>query len=245
MPRYKLTIEYDGAPFMGWQWQDHGPSVQGVIEAAVAKLNGEPVEVYGAGRTDSGVHALAQVAHVDLVKDLRSDKVRDALNFHIADQPVSILSAESVSDDFHARFDAIERSYLYRLIDRRPKLALDKGRVWRIPQKLDADLMHQAAQVFIGEHDFTTFRDMQCQAKSPIKTLDHIAIRRAGEEIHVDLKARSFLHKQVRSLVGTLAEVGRGQWGIRDVTRALEAKDRTACGPVAPAEGLYLTQVKY
>ncbi|MGB0905981.1 MAG: tRNA pseudouridine(38-40) synthase TruA [Maricaulaceae bacterium] len=245
MPRYKLTIEYDGAPYQGWQWQDHGPSVQGALEAAAEKLNGEFTEVYGAGRTDSGVHALGQVAHVDLVKDLRADRVRDAMNFHLMKETVSILDSELVEDEFHARFDARERSYLYRIIDRRPKLALDKGRVWRLPVKLDADAMHAAAQSLVGEHDFSTFRDTQCQAKSPIKTMDEITVLRAGAEIHVHLRARSFLHKQVRSIVGTLADVGRGHRPISFVNKALKAKDRKSCGQVAPAEGLYLVRVDY
>lgn len=245
MPRYKLTIEYDGAPYQGWQWQDHGPSVQGALEAAAQGLNGEPTLVYGAGRTDSGVHALAQVAHMDLVKDIREDKVRDALNFHLGDHPVSILKAEAVDDDFHARFSAKERSYLYRIVDRRPKLALERGRVWRVPYKIDADLMHQAAQSLVGKHDFTSFRDTQCQAKSPVKTLDELSVLRAAGEVHIHVRATSFLHKQVRSMAGTLVEVGRGKWTPHQVGKALAAKDRKACGPVAPPDGLYLVKVAY
>ncbi len=246
MPRYKLTIEYDGAPYQGWQWQDHGPSVQGVLEAAGAKLNkNNPVEVYGSGRTDSGVHALAQVAHMDLDKELRVDKLRDAMNFHMVSEPVTVLSAELMPDDWHARFDATERQYLYRIMDRRMKLALDRGRVWRIPVKLNDDAMHDAAQILIGKHDFSTFRDTQCQAKSPIKTIDEITVLRAGAEVHCHFRARSFLHKQVRSIVGSLAEVGMGKWDEEDMKVALEAKDRTACGPVAPPDGLYLTKVSY
>lgn len=246
MPRYKLIIEYDGAPYQGWQWQDHGPSVQGALEAAGAKLNkNKPTEVYGSGRTDSGVHALGQVAHMDLAADIREDKLRDAMNFHLADEPVTVLAAETMPDDWHARFDAIERRYLYRLIDRRMKLSLDRGRVWRIPVRLDAETMHAAAQVLIGKHDFSTFRDTQCQAKSPVKTIDEITVLRAGAEVHCHFRARSFLHKQVRSIVGSLAEVGMGKWGVADMKDALEAKDRTACGPVAPPDGLYLTSVKY
>ncbi len=245
MPRYKLTIEYDGAPFCGWQWQDDQPSVQGAMEAAVEAINGAFSEVYGSGRTDSGVHALGQIAHTDLDKDMRADKVRDALNFHLKSHPVTVLNAEKVDPEFHARFDATERRYQYRLIDRRPKLALDRGRVWRIPQKLDADLMHEAAQIWVGQHDFTTFRDTQCQAKSPIKTIDEITVLRAGAEIHVHLRARSFLHKQVRSFVGTLVEVGRGAWRVKDVKTALDKKHRTACGPVSPPDGLYLMSVHY
>lgn len=245
MPRYKLTIEYDGGPYQGWQWQDHGPSVQGALEEAVEKLNGEPALVYGAGRTDSGVHALAQVAHVDLVKDLRADKVRDALNYHLGEHPISILDAELVDDEFHARFSAIERTYLYRIVDRRPKLALDIGRVWRVPYRVDADAMHAAAQSLVGKHDFSTFRDTQCQSNSPVKTLDELTVLRAGSEVHIHVRAPSFLHKQVRSMAGTLVEVGRGKWPIQQVKKALAAKSRTACGPVAPPDGLYLTQVIY
>ncbi len=245
MLRYKLTIEYDGGPYQGWQWQDHGPSVQGAIEAAAETLNGEPTLVYGAGRTDSGVHALAQVAHIDLVKPLRADKVRDALNYHLGDHPISILDAQEVGEDFHARFSAVERTYLYRIVDRRPKLALDIGRVWRVPYRIDADTMHMAAQVLVGKHDFSTFRDTQCQSKSPVKTLEQMTVLRAGGEVHIHVRAPSFLHKQVRSMVGTLVEVGRGKWTIRNVEKALAAKTRTACGPVSPPDGLYLTQVIY
>ena len=246
MPRYKLTIEYDGAPYQGWQWQDHGPSVQGVLEAAGAKLNkGEAVVVYGSGRTDSGVHALAQIAHMDLAAEIRPDKLRDAMNFHMVKEPVTVLDAQIMPDEWHARFDAIERRYLYRIIDRRMKLSLDRGRVWRIPVKLDAEAMHHAAQVLVGKHDFTTFRDTQCQAKSPIKTVDEITVLRAGAEVHCHFRARSFLHKQVRSFVGSLAEVGMGKWDAEDMQAALGAKARTECGPVAPPDGLYLTQVVY
>ena len=246
MPRYKLTIEYDGAPFMGWQVQKHGPSVQGALQDAAAKINGgAPVTVQGAGRTDAGVHALGQAAHLDLEKDLRSDKVRDALNFHLGENPISILEAETVDAEFHARFDAVERSYVYRILDRRPRLALDRGRVWRIPVKLDAPAMHRAAQALIGEHDYTTFRDTNCQAKSPIRSVDEITVERVDTEVHIYVRARSFLHRQVRSFAGCLAEVGRGYWDEGQVKLALEARDRTACGPVAPAEGLYLLDVIY
>lgn len=230
---------------MGWQWQDHGPSVQGAIEAAVAKLDGGDREVYGSGRTDSGVHALAQVAHVDLVKDLREDKVRDAINFHLGEHPISILSAERVDDEFHARFDARERRYLFRILDRRPRLALDRGRVWRVPVKLDADAMDYAAQVLVGKHDFTTFRDTACQAKSPEKTLDMARVSRVGDEVHCEFSARSFLHKQVRSMVGSLVEVGLGKWNRADMKAVLDARDRTQCGPVSPPDGLYLISIAY
>ena len=245
MPRYKLTIEYDGGPYHGWQLQDNVPSVQGAMEEAVEGLNGEPALVYGSGRTDAGVHALAQIAHVDLVKDIRDDKVRDALNYHLGDHPISVLRAERASDDFHARFDAQERRYLYRIVDRRARLALEKGRVWRVPYKIDVDAMHAAAQELVGKHDFTTFRDTQCQSKTPVKTIDEITVLRAGEEVHIHIRALSFLHKQVRSITGTLNEVGRGNWDKHDVIDALAAKDRTACGPVAPSDGLYLVSISY
>lgn len=245
MSRFKLTIEYDGAPFMGWQRQKDQPSVQGALETAAAAIDGAPVDVYGSGRTDSGVHALAQIAHLDFTKDLRADKVRDALNFHLGELPITVLDAESVDDEFHARFDATAREYLYRIIDRRPKLALDKGRVWRIPVKMDADAMHEAAQELVGKHDFTSFRDKQCQSKSPVKTLSELSVSRAADEIHIRAKAPSFLHKQIRSITGTLADVGLGKMTKRDVAEALAACDRTACGPVAPPDGLYLVRVRY
>ena len=234
------------APYMGWQWQNHGPSVQGVLENAGKKLNrNEPVEVYGSGRTDSGVHALGQIAHMDLKKEYRTDKIRDAMNFHMADDPVTILKAEMVPDEWHARFDATEREYLYRVIDRRMKLSLDKGRLWRIPVKLNVELMHKAAQHLVGQHDFTTFRDTQCQAKSPTKTIDRITIAREEKEIHFYFRARSFLHKQVRSMVGTLVEVGLEKLNPESIKEILESRDRTKCGPVAPPDGLYLKSVKY
>lgn len=245
MARFKLTIEYDGGPFQGWQRQDHAPTVQGAMEAAAERLNGSHTTVYGSGRTDSGVHGLAQIAHVDFEKPLRADQVRDALNFHLKEHPISVLSAEAVDDEFHARFDAIERQYLYRIVDRRARLALDRGRVWRVPVRLDVDAMHDAAQVLVGQHDFTTFRDGQCQAKSPVKTLDEITVLRAGHEIHLHYRARSFLHKQVRSFTGSLVEVGMGKWDTEDMQMALEAKKRTECGPVSPPDGLYLVKVLY
>ena len=245
MPRYKLTLEYDGAPYQGWQRQPQVPTVQAALETAAAKLNSEPTVVYGAGRTDSGVHALAAVAHLDLIKPLRANKVRDGLNFHLQGELISVHEAEEMAPDWHARFDARERRYLYRIIDRRAKLALDAGRVWRLPVKLDADAMHAAAQSLVGTHDFTTFRDIQCQAKSPIKTLDEITILRAGAEIHAHLCARSFLHKQVRSIVGTLVDIGRGHRTIDFAQKALDARDRKACGQVAPPDGLYLVSVHY
>jgi len=245
MTRYKLTIEYNGGPYFGWQRQKDQPSVQQAIEEACKSLDGKLPTLFGAGRTDSGVHALGQVAHVDLVKGIREDKVRDGLNYHLADHPITILDAQVVSDEFHARFNAISRTYLYRVIDRRPKLALDKGRVWRLPVKLDADMMHHAAGGLLGEHDFTTFRDKRCQSKSPVKTLDELAVTRIGAEIHIHAKARSFLHRQIRSITGTLVEVGMGKLNAKDVADALASRDRTACSPVAPPDGLYLMAVGY
>jgi tRNA pseudouridine38-40 synthase len=245
MPRYKLTLEYDGGPFVGWQRQDNGPSVQAALEAAAEALDGAPVEVSGAGRTDAGVHALGQVAHLDLHKDLRADTVRDALNHHLRPHPIAIVDATEAAPDFHARFDAIARTYLYRIVDRRPPLTLDLGRAWRTPQALDADAMHAAARHLVGKHDFTTFRDALCQADSPVKTLDSIGVSRVGAEVQVLCRARSFLHRQVRSMVGSLVEVGRGRWATGEIAKILAAKDRAACGPVAPPDGLYLVKVEY
>ncbi len=245
MPRYKLTIEYDGGPFVGWQRQDNGPSVQGALENAVVALCGVFCHVQGAGRTDAGVHALGQVAHLDLPKTYGEGTVRDALNAHLGDHPIAVLTAEQVDDGFHARFDASMRRYLYRIIDRRPPLALERGRAWRTPYSLNAEIMHSGAQALVGQHDFTTFRDAQCQADSPVKTLDAIAVSRVGEEVQVTCAARSFLHRQVRSFVGSLVEVGRGKWGPGHIGSALAARDRSACGPVAPPDGLYLVSVAY
>jgi tRNA pseudouridine38-40 synthase len=245
MPRYKLTIEYDGTPFSGWQIQDNGPSVQGALADAIAAFCGERVSVNGAGRTDAGVHARGQVAHVDLGKAWDAETVRDALNAHLRPHPVAVLEAEIAADDFDARFSATKRHYLYRLISRRSDLALDRNRVWRLPRPLDAQAMRDAAQRLVGHHDFTTFRAAECQAKSPVKTLDRLDVLRVGEEIHVEASARSFLHHQVRSMVGSLVQVGDGKWTADDMSRILAACDRTLCGPVAPAEGLYLMQVDY
>ncbi len=245
MPRYKITIEYDGRPYAGWQRQDNAPSVQESLERAAERLDGAPVLVYGAGRTDSGVHALAQVAHLDLTKDLSTDKVRDAINFHLKPDPIAVIEVEPVSEAFHARFSATQRHYLYRMIDRRAPLTLDRGHVWRVKRKLDAEAMHHAAQALLGQHDFTTFRDSQCQAESPVKTIDAVSVSRYGEEVQLTCSARSFLHRQVRSMVGSLVEVGTGKWSARDFERALDAADRSRCGPVAPADGLYLTAVDY
>jgi tRNA pseudouridine38-40 synthase len=245
MPRYKLTIEYDGTPFVGWQIQDNGPSVAGAITEAFAKFAGETPKVSGAGRTDAGVHALGQVAHVDLAKDIDTDTIRDALNAHLRPNPIAILNAEQVASDFDARFSARARHYLYRVVNRRADLALDRDRAWRIVKPLDARAMHGAAQRLVGHHDFTTFRSTECQAKSPVKTLDRLNLSRDGEEIRIEASARSFLHNQVRSMVGSLVQVGEGKWSADDLAKALDAKNRAACGPVAPACGLYLVRVDY
>jgi tRNA pseudouridine38-40 synthase len=245
MPRYKLTIEYDGRPFVGWQIQDNGPSVQGVLAQALHAFCGEQASVQGAGRTDAGVHALGQVGHVDLAKEWDEDTVRDALNAHLRPHPVAILNAERVDDSFDARFSAIRRHYLYRIVNRRADLALDRGRAWRIGQPLDVAAMQAAAQRLVGRHDFTTFRNAECQAKSPVKTLDRLEARRGGDDIQVFASARSFLHSQVRSMVGALALVGEGKWTSDEVSIALAKRDRAACAPVAPPDGLYLARVDY
>jgi tRNA pseudouridine38-40 synthase len=245
MPRYKLTIEYDGTPFVGWQVQDNGASVQGVLAEAVLAFAGERAVVGGAGRTDAGVHALGQVAHVDLAKDWPPDTVRDALNAHLRPHPIAVLLAERAADDFDARFSAIKRHYRYRIVNRRADLALDAQRAWRMPRPLDATAMHEAAQRLVGRHDFTTFRSTECQAKSPVKTLDRLDVARDGDEVRVTAIARSFLHNQVRSMVGSLVHVGEGKWSADDLAAALAARDRTACGQVAPPQGLYLVRVEY
>jgi tRNA pseudouridine38-40 synthase len=245
MPRYKLIIEYDGAPFTGWQVQAAGLTVQGVLTDAVAALSGERVLVQGAGRTDAGVHARGQVAHIDLAKDWDTDTVRDALNAHLRPHPVAVLSAALAADDFNARTSAIKRHYLYRIVNRRPDLTVDLGRAWRVPRPLDAEAMHSAAQHLVGKHDFTTFRSTECQAKSPLKTLDRLDVARDGDAVLISASARSFLHNQVRSMVGSLVVVGEGKWRPDDLARVLAARDRTACGPVAPPNGLYLMRVDY
>jgi tRNA pseudouridine38-40 synthase len=245
MPRYRLLIEYDGGPFVGWQMQAGGASVQGVITEAVAAFAGEQVTVHGAGRTDAGVHALGQVAHVDLARDRRPDCVRDALNARLRPHPVAVLAVEKAPDSFHARFSAKRRHYLYRVVNRRADLALERKRAWRVPRPLDAAAMHAAAQRLIGKHDFTTFRAAECQAKSPVKTLDRLTVERDGDEVRLHASARSFLHHQVRSMVGSLVLVGEGKWSPDDLAAALAARSRAACGPVAPPEGLYLVGVDY
>jgi tRNA pseudouridine38-40 synthase len=245
MPRYKLTIEYDGTPFVGWQAQDNGVSVQGVLTAAIAAFAGEPVAVSAAGRTDAGVHALGQVAHLDLARDWDPDTVRDAVNFHLRPQPVAVLAVERVAPDFDARFAAVKRHYVYRIVNRRADLTLEQNRAWRVPRPLDAQLMQVAAQRLIGRHDFTTFRSTECQAKSPVKTLDRLDVARDGDEIRIGAAARSFLQHQVRSMVGSLVHVGEGKWSGDDLAAALAARDRAACGQVAPPQGLYLVRVVY
>ncbi len=245
MPRYKLIVEYDGTPFVGWQAQDNGPTVQAALTDAVAAFAGERVAVQGAGRTDTGVHALGQAAHIDLGKDWDDDTVRDAINFHLRPQPIAVLAAQHVAPDFDARFSASKRHYLYRIVNRRADLALDQNRAWRVPRPLDAAAMHMAAQCLIGRHDFTTFRSRECQAKSPVKTLDRLDVTRRGDEIRVTAAARSFLQHQVRSMVGSLVHVGEGKWRADDLASALAARDRAACGQVAPPHGLYLVRVDY
>lgn len=260
MPRYKLTIEYDGSGYAGWQKQPDVPSIQEAIEQALFCFCGEQVEVMGAGRTDAKVHATAQVAHIDLPKEMPEYKVMQGINYYLFKLPeaeaashekvvcenrIAILGAKMVADDFHARFSATRRHYLYRIINRRQRLGLEVGRAWQVAQPLDAGAMHQAAQILVGNHDFTTFRDTQCQAKSPCKTLDLLSVKRLGNEIHIEASARSFLHHQVRNMVGTLSLVGGGRWSVDDVKTALEARDRRAGGPTAPPDGLYLTGVDY
>jgi tRNA pseudouridine38-40 synthase len=244
MPRYKLTIEYDGTPFFGWQMQDR-PTVQGRLTEAIQAFSGDDMIPRGAGRTDAGVHALAQVAHVDLTNDWPAKKVRDALNAQLRPDPISVLACEQVADGFDARFSAKARHYLYRIVNRRSPLALERDRAWHVIYQLDAERMHEAAQVLVGHHDFTTFRSTQCQATSAEKTLDRLTVARDGQEVRIEASSRSFLHNQVRSMVGSLRLVGGRKWSAADLKKALEARDRTACGPVAPACGLYLVKVDY
>jgi len=245
MPRYRLLVEYDGRPYCGFQAQATLPSVQGAIEAAVKAFCGQAIRIAAAGRTDTGVHATGQVVHVDLERDWPAQTVMNALNAHLTREAVSILACQVAEGDWHARFSAKERRYLYRILNRRGPPALDRGKVWHVKKPLDADAMQAAAQALVGLHDFTTFRDMHCQAKSPLKTLDVARVTRVGEEVHLAFEARSFLHRQVRSMTGTLVEAGIGRWSAQDVKAALDARDRTACGPVAPPDGLYLVGVGY
>ena len=247
MPRYRLDIEYDGTPYAGWQRQAGQHSVQAALEQAILAFSGQTISLRGAGRTDSGVHATGQVAHLDLDRDWPDDTVRDAINAHLrlAAETVAVTAAARVADDFDARFSATRRHYLFRILNRRAQPALEKNRAWWVPTKLDAEAMHEAAQQLVGRHDFTTFRSSQCQASSPLRTLDRLDVTRSRDLIEVRTSARSFLHNQVRSLVGTLKRVGEGGWTAADVKAALEAKDRAACAGIAPPEGLYLTKVDY
>ncbi|MDA5192951.1 tRNA pseudouridine(38-40) synthase TruA [Govanella unica] len=245
MPRYKLDIEFDGSRFVGWQAQLNGASVQSTLETAIFKFCGEKVRLQAAGRTDAGVHALGMVAHVDLLKAQKVERIEGALNFYLIDQGVVVLSATEMVGDFHARFTCIRRHYTYRIISRRTPLALDHGKAWHVRRELDVAAMHEAAQRLVGHYDFTTFRDLQCQATSPWKTLEYLDVEQRGAEIFIHTGSRSFLHRQVRSMVGTLSLVGEGKWTADDVSRALEAKDRRACGPTAPAHGLYFVAADY
>lgn len=245
MPRYRITLEYDGGPFVGWQAQANGPSVQAAVEEALLKLTGAEARVYGAGRTDTGVHALAQVAHFDLEKPWPTKNLRDGLNAHLKPLPIAILEADEAAAEFHARFSATSRHYLYRIIVRRAPLALERGRAWWVARRLEVEAMNEAAQVLVGRHDFTSFRAAECQAASPVKTLDSLAVSLSGEVVEITAAARSFLHNQVRSMVGSLKLVGEGKWSATDLARALAARDRSACGPVAPPDGLYLVRVEY
>ncbi len=245
MTRYKLVIEYDGGDFVGWQRQDNGPSVQAAIEAAVTRFCGETATLHVAGRTDAGVHALGQVAHLDLERQTSVDTLRDALNHHLKPAAIAVLAATAVDVDFHARFSALRRDYLYRIVNRRAPLALDRGRAWFVPKPLDADAMQQAALVLVGHHDFSSFRAADCQAKSPLKTLDRLEVSRRGDEVRIVAEARSFLYHQVRNIVGSLKQVGEGRWTAATIADVLAAKDRRQAGPTAPACGLYLTGVGY
>ena len=245
MPRYKLTLEYDGAPFVGWQRQANGLSVQEALESALFAMTGEQATAHGAGRTDAGVHALGQVAHVDLKRDWAPFRLSEGLNALLHPHPVAVLGVEGVREDFDARRSASARHYLYRIVNRRPPLTLERGQAWRVKPRLDPEAMHAAARVLIGRHDFSTFRDSQCQAKSPIRTLDRLDVRRDGDELLFEASARSFLHRQVRSMVGSLVEVGTGRWSAEAFQAGFKAADRSRCGPVAPAHGLYLIRVDY
>jgi tRNA pseudouridine38-40 synthase len=245
MPRYRLVLEYDGRPYNGYQAQEGLPTIQAAIEKAILGFCGEAVRIQAAGRTDAGVHATGQVIHVDLTRDWPAAVVRDAMNAHLLGEAVVVLESEKMETPFHARFDAGGRRYLYRILNRKTPPALDKGKVWHVKKPLDAEAMHAAAQILVGHHDFTTFRDLACQANSPVKTMDLIRVWREGEEVRLEFASRSFLHRQVRSMTGSIAEVGVGRWTADQLRAALEARDRRACGPVAPADGLYLTGVSY
>ena len=245
MTRFRLIVEYDGRPFMGWQRQPHGPTVQAAIEEAAKAITGETVTLHAAGRTDAGVHAEAMAAHCDIAKPMTPFRLTEGLNAKLRPMPVAILSCAVAADDWHARFSCIGRRYTYRIVNRRPPLALDAGRAWRVPHKLDAEAMHEAAQLLVGHHDFTTFRSIHCQSASAVKTLDSLTVRQFGNEIEIEAAARSFLHHQVRSMVGCLMMVGRGQWRANDLKTALDAKDRSALGFNAPPDGLYFVEARY
>lgn len=245
MTRFALTIEFDGGPYMGWQRQDHGPTVQGAVEEAINKVTGEQVLVYSAGRTDAGVHALGMRAHVDIEKDISAFRLTGAINAHLVPHPIAIIGCEVVPDEWHARYTCTGRAYEYRIINRRAPLTIERGRAWRIGQVLDADAMHEAAQLLVGLHDFTTFRSAHCQSASPVKTLDRLNVRREGEHVIIEAAALSFLHHQVRSMVGCLAAVGRGRWSAADLKAALDAKDRGALAENAPPDGLYFMRATY
>ena len=245
MTRFKLLLEYDGGPYVGWQRQKNGHSVQAALETATRAFCGEDIAVHGAGRTDAGVHALGQVAHIDIAQDRDAETVLDALNHFLIDEPIVVLAAEAVDGDFHARFSATGRHYRYRILNRRPRPAVNRGQVWWVPTVLDVEAMNDAAQELIGEHNFTSFRATLCQAKSPVKSIEKLIVRRDGEEILIEVSARSFLHHQVRNIAGTLSLVGKGKWTRKDVADALAARERAAGGPTAPADGLYLVRVDY
>jgi len=245
MTRFRLLVEYDGGPFVGWQRQENALSVQQALEDAVFAFCGERPASVAAGRTDAGVHALGQVVHLDIAKDCSGETLRDAVNFYLKPHSVAVLAAEVASPDFHARFQAIGRRYLYRIVNRRPPLVLERGRAWWVSRALDAAAMQDAAQLLVGQHDFTSFRSSICQAASPLKTLDRLEVERAGEEIRIHAASRSFLHHQVRNMVGSLKLVGEGRWCAADIAAALAAKDRRAAGPTAPPEGLFLVEVRY
>ena len=245
MPRFRLILEYDGAPFVGWQYQRNGPSVQQAVEEAIFRFCGERATVYGSGRTDTGVHALGQVAHVDLVRSFASGTVRDAINFHLKPAPIVVLDAKQVAGDFHARFSARQRQYRYRILNRHSPPAYERGRLWWVPIPLDAERMARAAAVLVGHHDFTSFRSTMCQAETPVKTLDSLTVSHDGAEIRIEARARSFLHNQVRIIAGSLKLVGEGKWSTADLAEVLEARDRVRAGPTAPPHGLCLVSVGY
>ena len=245
MPRYKLTIEYDGSAYCGWQRQANGLSVQQAIEEAIFRFTGETLQIQGAGRTDAGVHATGQVAHVDIAKSWREDKVRDAINAHMRAHHIAVIAAEQVPETFEARFSALQRHYLYKILNRRAPAVMERGYVWHVARRLDAEAMHSAAQNLLGKHDFSTFRDSECQANSPVRTLEVFDVARCGDMIEIRVSALSFLHRQVRSMVGSLEHVGSGKWSADDLVSALNARDRARCGQVAPADGLYLARVDY